>query len=153
MQVKSIIFTVLIAVGFALLANSWEIGAPGGQLLPVEQSRIATLPVPALATARQDLNQDSMRVRIESAQLSIRYDSSGVARRIQDLVVMARIEKQLFNIEQLKRTNISVVSLNGYVVIDGLVQSPEVKRLIESTVEKVPGVKTIESKIQLAKNQ
>lgn len=146
MQVRPILYTVFIAFGFALLANSWVVHqdkAPKNELQKSSLSGFnSLLPLQKVAPG-----EDSLKTRLPPP-IPVRYDTSDVSERIQDLVIEARIKKMLFKNASTRSANITVKVAKGHVVLDGDVDSMELKRLIESTVQRVKGVVDIESNIQ-----
>ena len=148
MQVKPILYTILIASGFALLANSWVVNQDMSTPLDLQKSSLSGFSTP-LAAPKMQLNSDTVDVK-PSRPAPVTYDTLDVSQGIQNLVLEARIKKQLFKNEVLRSVSITISVASGRVVLDGKVASIEVKQLIEATVERVKGVVELESNIKYA---
>ena len=151
MQVRPIIFTLLIALGFALIANSWVISDtnPESQLL---QNSLALSPIlqksqqitdPLTNLTKSGLVTDTP---MESATLAI-IDSSSVSDGIKDIILVAKIQRLLFRIDGLDTDSISLQARAGHVVLEGQASNEDSKRLVESSVRRVAAVKSVENKI------
>ena len=148
MQVKPILYTTLIALGFALLANSWVIDSEKSASVDIQTSSISGINAPLVVAPTHVPKWDTVIAKPRQPD-PVKYDTSEVSAGIQDLVLEARIKKQLFKNEVLRSENISVKVVKGRVQLDGSVSALEIKRLIEATVERVKGVVDLESNIQL----
>jgi osmotically-inducible protein OsmY len=76
-------------------------------------------------------------------------DEHTVARAIQDLIVVARIEKRLFEENLLQRLAVQVTASEGEVVLTGRATSEMQKRKVEELVQRVPGVQRLENRIDV----
>ena len=146
MQVRPILYTVFIAFGFALLANSWVIHQDKSPNSELQKSSLSGFNSP-LSLPKIESREDSLAIKA-SPPNPVRYDTSDVSQRIQDLVIEARIKKQLFKNASTRSVDITIKVAKGRVVLDGDVVSVEVKRLIETTVVRVKGVVELESNLK-----
>ena len=148
MQVRPILYTVFIALGFALLANTWVVKQTPSATGNLQKSSLTGFNS-SPAISKSLVNKDTFEVEIAQPD-PVKFDTSDVAGGIQDLIIEARIKKQLFKNATLRAANISVNVAKGRVVLEGTVASQEVKRLIETTVVRVKGVVNLESNIKHA---
>lgn len=143
MQARPILYTLLIALGFALLANSWVV--QDSEHKEAQKSSLSGLH-PALALPKLKPEQDTVALNAPSLP-PVEYDTSDVSASIQDLVLVARIKKQLFKKEDLRDEQVTIKAENGRVKLEGRVASQESKQLIESTVKRIKGVSAIDSEL------
>ena len=142
MQVRPVLFTILIALGFALLANSWVVKDVRDEAPP--KTSLSGLN-PTLSLPRIPTKADTFEV---PPPPTVEYDTLDVSTGIQDLVLVARIKKQLFKNETLREEEISVVAVKGEVTIEGQVASLQSKELIERTIKRINGVLALESQLE-----
>ena len=146
MQVKPFVFTLFIAFGLAILAHSWQISWPDSQIV-TEQSSMSIVHASPVFERDKSQVQDTTDIVIEPRKPAIRYDSSTVSTRIQDLILRARIEKKLFTVEEVKGLDISVATSKGHVVVEGVVHSDKNRQKVGDAVRKVLGVKSLENRL------
>ena len=146
MQVRPFIFTVLIAFGLAILANSWEISWPGSHA-NIEQNGISAMSVSSVPKIKIEQAPAPQKALVKQPESAVLYDSSNVSLRIQDLILAARVEKALFKVEEIRKFDVTVNVNKGHVKIEGIVTSDAHKQLIEVTAKEVSGIKTLENKV------
>jgi hypothetical protein len=145
MQYKPLLITILILGGLALVADLLVLQkqnfiAPVKQsVMPVPLARITPVPIDSVD-----------QVILRSVPLpEPEIDEHTVARAIQDLIVVARIEKRLFEENLLQRVAVQVTASEGEVVLTGRATSEMQKRKVEELVQRVPGVQRLENRIDV----
>ena len=148
MQVKPFVFTILIAFGLAILAHSWQISWPGSRIV-TEQSSMSIMHASPVLESDGVLVRDTAGITFESLKPAIQYDSSTVSIRIQDLILRTRIQKRLFEVEEVKGLDILVATNSGHVVVEGVVHSDKNRQLVSEAVRKVLGVKSLDNRLRV----
>lgn len=139
MQVKPLLLTVIILGGLAYIADLWVMG-DAAPVAPIKQGVIS---VPLTASTRS---------AADSAGLEAGYslpDEFAISLGIQDLILIAKVEKRLFQADLLKQASVQVAASEGRVTITGQVASEENKRKIGDLARRVPGVASVENKIEV----
>lgn len=144
MQAKPLAITVLVLGLLALGADIWLAHSSGGRLA-VEKSQVT----PALPVAKPD----TVMAEKEPPLVIFREDSlettRSVTQKIQDLVLIASIEKRLFRASELRGIEFEVTSTNGAVALDGKVATEKEKQRALRLAQSVAGVKSVSNHIQV----
>ena len=149
MQAKPLALTILVLGLLALAADAWLAHSPGGSLA-IEKSQVA----PALPVGRSDSTvPDSTFIESAVPKIIFKEDaldaSSLVSRNIQDLVLVASIEKRLFRASELRGVSFEVSSVNGDVELSGVVASEKTKQRALRLAQSVGGVRSVTNHIKV----
>lgn len=142
MQVKPLLLTIAILGGLAYLADHLMLDKSAS--LQIVNQNIIALP---LQTAAVDTLAIKAPVLLPSEQTT--SSNTQLEQGIQDLVVGAKIEKQLFKAKLLPFGKVQIAVSNGEVTIKGNVPAEEHKRQILNLVRRATGSQTVIDKLEV----
>ncbi len=147
MQAKPIAITIAIFAVLAVLADTW-LAHSSDSLLLFGQSQVAPMPPSrrSLMAAPPASTQEASKPIIADDSL---LSTLSVAQKLQDLSLVARIEKRLFRVKELQSIDFQVEARSGEIVINGKVPGEkEVQRALR-IVQNVAGVRSIINEIEV----
>lgn len=149
MQAKPLAITILFFGILAFGADAWLVGSTEtGQVF--EKSQVAPLP------SGQALRSSSV-----GAPISGKYSvgkivpadthevSLTVAQKLQDLTLIAQVEKKLFRNSELSVYRFQVSSTNGEVRLSGNVASEQEKKRALRIAQSISGVRLVTNQIEV----
>ncbi len=150
MQAKPLAITILFFGILAFGADAWLAGsAETGQVF--EKSQVAPMPsrqVLQPGSAADPLPTEYTAVKIAPADTL--EMSLTVAQKLQDLTLIAQIEKKLFQNSELSRYSFQVSSTDGEVLLSGNVASEEEKKRALRITQSISGVRSVTNQIHVA---
>lgn len=78
--------------------------------------------------------------------------SDGVSAAITDTVITAKVQAKLAGESGLKKSDISVTTTNGVVILDGSAHNADAKALAETLTKLVDGVKSVDNNLKVPAN-
>lgn len=139
MRVKPLLLTVIILGGLAYIADLWVTG-DAAPAVPIKQG---VIPVPLTASTHSIADSAAL----ETAEPL--PDEVAISQGIQDLIVIAKVERRLFQADLLKQASVQVAASEGRVTITGRVASEEQKRKIGDLVRRLPEVASVENMVEV----
>ena len=148
MQAKPLAFTIIAFALLAFLADSW-LARSGNSAAVFEQSQVAPIAQQAspLVADTVEVDPSPARAQIEAAD-SLEMTLS-VAQKLQDLTLIARIEKKFFRVKNLRRAKIDVASENGDVTLRGSVSSNNEQTRALRLAQSVSGVQSVNNQLKV----
>jgi hyperosmotically inducible periplasmic protein len=72
---------------------------------------------------------------------------------VSDTVLNIKVSSALVRDPRVDAMGVAVVTRDGHVALEGLVDTEEQRSAAEETASKVPGVRTVENRLMVGKNE
>ncbi len=148
MQAKPLAFTIIAFALLAFLADSW-LARSGNSSGFFEQSQVAPLSqqvAPVVAdTVEVDTSPASAQIEAaDSLEMTLT-----VAQKLQDLTLIALVEKKFFKVKYLRLAKIDVASENGNITLKGSVTSNNAQTRALRLAQSVAGVQSVNNQLKV----
>ncbi len=153
MQAKPLAITILFFGILAFGADAWLIGSTEtGQVL--EKSQVAPLPSGQALLSGAVADPVSGKYAVGKIVPADTLEMTlTVAQKLQDLTLIAQIEKKLFRNSELSAYSFQISSTNGEVRLSGSVGSEQEKKRALRIAQSISGVRSVSNEIEVVQVQ
>ena len=146
MQAKPLAITIVVFAALAVLADTWLAHSTDSSIL-FEQSQVAPIPSPRSTQASEPLFQEapSNPISVEDSLKS----TLTIAQKLQDLSLIARVEKSLFRVKEFRSIEFEIDAVDGAIEITGSVPTDRDKLRVQRIAQNVSGVRSVDNQIQV----
>ncbi|MFK7848387.1 MAG: BON domain-containing protein [Rhodothermales bacterium] len=149
MQAKPLAITIIFFGVLAFAADAWLIDSTEtGQAF--ERSQVAPMPsAQSLRSGAVDGSVSAEDVARKIVPADTLEMSLTVAQKLQDLTLVAQVEKKLFRNSELSAYKFKVSSANGEVTLAGSVTSEREKQRALRIAQSISGVRSVTNQIEV----